>query len=205
MPKINTPISLAASKSMRIPTPEELRLVENKLLDEGVLTYTDWLYYQVYSADGQPLTAEEVDTICTAALLAEEASEQAPVAVVRKEKSKGGRPAKGSEKLKVISTMVSPVRHAQLHAEARELDLTISEFVRPQVDPKGARGQKRVARIMRRGLSLEQRKGLRSLVMMAADLDQSAKDAQAAGDTVHASILTATAKQIRVVIQSFSK
>lgn len=190
---------------MHIPTSEELRLVEERLLAEGVLTYTDWLYYQVYSADGKPLTKEEVDAICTAVLLAEEASETAPVTVVRKEKSKGGRPAKGSEKLKVISTMVSPVRHAQLHAAARELDLTISELVRPMVDPKGAHGQKRVARIMRRGLSLEQRKGVRSLVMMAADLDQSAKDAQAAGDTTHACILTVTAKQIREVIQSFSK
>lgn len=190
---------------MRIPTPEELRSVEKRLLAEGVLRCEDWLYYQVYSADGKPLTDEEVDAICTAVLVAEEASEQAPAAVVRKEKSKGGRPEKGDQKLKVISTMVSPVRHAELHAAAQNLDLTISELVRPMVDPKGAHGQKRVARIMRRGLSLEQRKGVRSLVMMAADLDQHAQAAQAAGDTVHAAVLTGMAKQIRAVIQSLSK
>ncbi len=197
---------------MRIPTPEELRLVEKRLLAEGVFYYMDWPDYQMYSADGKPLTEEEVDAICTAVLVGEEASEQAPVAVeqapvaaVRKEKNKGGRPEKGDQKLKVISTMVSPVRHAQLHAQAQDLDLTISELVRPLVDPKGARGQKRVARIMRLGLSLEQRKGVRSLVMIAADLDQAAKAAQAAGDTVHAAVLTATAEQIRAVIKSFSK
>ena len=137
---------------MRVPTPEELRLVEKKLLAEGVFYYMDWPDYQMYSADGKPLTQDEVDAICTAVLVAEEASEQAPVAVVRKEKSKGGRPEKGDQKLKVISTMVSPARHAQLHTQAKDLDLTISEFVRPLVDPQGARGRKRVARIMRRGL-----------------------------------------------------
>ncbi|WP_188563921.1 hypothetical protein [Hymenobacter frigidus] len=190
---------------MRTPTSEELRSVEKRLLAEGVLRYEDWPYYQMYSADGKPLTQDEADAICTAVLVAEEASEQAPVAAARKEKSKGGRPEKGDQKLKVISTMVSPVRHAQLHAAAQDLDLTISELVRPLVDPKGARGQKRVARIIRRGLSLEQRKAVRSLVMTASVLDQFAKAAQAAGDTVHAAALTAMAKQIRAVIQSLSK
>lgn len=190
---------------MHIPTPEELRSVEKRLLAEGVLWYEDWPYYQMYAADGKPLTEEEVDAICTAVLVAEEPSEQAPVAAVRKEKSKGGRPEKGDQKLKVISTMVSPARHAHLHAVAQDLDLTISQLVRPMVDPQGARGQKRVARIMRRGLSLEQRKGVRSLVMMAADLDQQAQAAQGAGDTVHVAVLTETAKQIRAVIQSLSK
>ena len=165
----------------------------------------DWPDYQMYSADGKPLTQDEVDAICTAVLMADEASEQVPIAAARKEKSKGGRPEKGDQKLKVISTMVSSVRHAQLHAWAQDLDLTISELVRPMVDPQGARGRKRVARILRVGLSLGQRKAVRSLVMMAADWDQSAQAAQAVGDTIHAAALTAMAEQIRAVIQSLSK
>ena len=161
----------------------------------------------MYSANGTTLTQKEVDALCTAVLAKEAAeTEKEPAATTaREDKSKGGRPKKGDEKLKGISTMVSPMRHGQLHAAAQDLGLTISELVRPMVDPKGARGQKRVGRIIRQGLSLEQRKGVRSLVVMAAELDQLAKAAQAAGDIVHATALTAMAKQIREVIQSLSK
>ena len=192
---------------MPTPTPEELRAVEKRLLATGVLRYEEGPFFDMYSADGNGLTSQEVDALCTAVLEKEaaESVKQQAAATAREDKSKGGRPKKGDEKLKVISTMVSPIRHAQLHAAALDLGLTISELVRPMVDPRGARSQPRVGKIIRRGLSLEQRKGVRTLAAIAASLDQLAKAAGVVGDTAHATALVAMAKQIREVIKSLNK
>ncbi len=192
---------------MLTPTPEELRSVEKKLLATGVLRYEAGPFSDMYLADGTGLARQDVDALCTAILEKEanEATAKQAVATARKDKSKGGRPKKGDEKLKVISTMVSPIRHAQLHAAALELGLTVSEIVRPMVDPRGARGQQRVGKIIRRGLSLEQRKGVRTLAAVAANSDQLAKAADVAGNTAHATALVAMAKQIREVIKSLNK
>lgn len=193
---------------MFIPTAEQLRAVEKRLLASGDLSYNDWPLYQTHSADGKVLSDEEVDAICTAVLL-DEAINEPVVAEYKddkiKDKSKGGRPKKGDNKLKCISTMVSPKRHSQLQLAAKEFGLTISEFVRPMVDPRGARmQQRRVGQIIKRGLSLAQRQKLRSLTMMAADLDQMATAAETTGNATHASILTTMAKEIREVVTSFS-
>ncbi len=193
---------------MFAPTVEQLRAVEKRLLASGVLSYNDWPLYQTYSADGKVLSDEEIDAICTAVLLAEAVSE--PVAAEYKDdkikdKSKGGRPKKGDKKLKCISTMVSPARHSQLQTAAKEFGLTISEFVRPMVDPRGARKQQhRVGQVVKSGLSLAQRQKLRALTMMAADLDQLATAAEATGNATHASLLTTMAKEIREAVSSFS-
>jgi hypothetical protein len=192
---------------MSVPTSEELRSVEKRLIAAGVLRCEEGSFYDLYSADGKDLTLQEVAALC-AAVLAKEAAEavqKQAASAAREDKSKGGRPKKGDEKLKGISTMVSPVRHAQLHAAALDLGLSVSELVRPLVDPKGARGERRIGKIIRRGLSLEQRKGVRTLAATAASLDQLAKAAEAAGDVAHAAALVAMAKQIREVIKSLNK
>ena len=80
---------------------------------------------------------------------------------------------------------------------AAEFDLTMSG--------RGARmQQRRVSQVIKRGLSLAQRQKLRSLTMMAADLDQMATAAETTGNATHASILTTMAKEIREVVTSFS-
>ena len=193
---------------MFIPTAEQLRAVEKRLLASGDLSYIDWPLYQTHSADGKVLSNEEIDAICTAVLL-DEAINEPVVAEYKddkiKDKSKGGRPKKGDNKLKCISTMVSPKRHSQLQSAAKEFGLTISEFVRPMVDPRGARmQQRRVGQIIKRGLSLVQRQKLRALTMMSADLDQMATAAETAGNATHASTLRTMAKEIREVVTSFS-
>lgn len=192
---------------MSTPTSEELRCIEKRLIATGVLRCEEGPFYDLYFADGKSLTPQEVDALCAAVLVEEAAKavQQQAAPAAREDKSKGGRPKKGDEKLKGISTMVSPARHAHLHAAALDLGLSVSELVRPLVDPQGARGQRRIGKIIRRGLSLEQRKGVRKLAAIAASLDQLAKVAEDAGDVAHAAALEAMAKQIREIIKSLNK
>jgi hypothetical protein len=191
---------------MFTPSPEALRSVEKRLLASGFLQYEDWPFYQWSSAEDKPLTQEEVDAICTAILADEAAKEQATVPIEsKKDKSKGGRPRKGDAKLKGISTLVSPARYDELHAAASAMGVSVSELVRPFVDPVGARAQERVRQILKRGLSQEERKQLRALAGIAANLNQLAKLAHAENYARHATELASLAATIRDLVKSFSE
>lgn len=167
---------------MFTPSPEALRAAEKSLEATGVIFYHDWPHYQWAAASGKMLTQAEVDAMCLAKLLAEHTLEQAPAPVKVRDKRKGGRPELAeSEKLKCISTLVSPARHAALHAQAKELGLSVSQLVRPLVDPRGESNRQRLARQRGRGLSVAERKQLREVAGMANNVNQLAKLAYAAG------------------------
>jgi hypothetical protein len=191
---------------MFTPSPEALVAVEKKLIASGFFRWDDWPFYQMYSAEDEPLTQEEVDAICTAILATEAAKEQAAAPVEgKKDKGKGGRPRKGDAKLKGISTLVSPARYDELHTAASAMGVSVSELVRPFVDPVGARAQERVRQILKRGLSQEERKQLRALAGIAANLNQLAKLAHTENYARHATELTSLAATIRDLVKSFSK
>ena len=123
----------------------------------------------------------------------------------REDKSKGGRPeVKEEEKLKCISTFVSPARAAALHEMAAKLNMRISHIVRPMVEPSSARGQQRMAQAMARGLSVEEREHLRKLAGMTGDLNQLAKLARTAGYVAAAVDLVDLATKVRSQIIQFS-
>lgn len=191
---------------MFTPSPKDLRSVEDRLLASGFLRYEDWPFYQWYSAEDELLTQEEVTAICTDILVTEAAKEQAAAPEEeKKDKGKGGRPSKGNEKLKGISTLVSPARYDELHAAASAMGVSVSELVRPFVDPAGARAQERIRQILKQGLSQEERKQLRALAGIAANLNQLAKLAHAENYARHATELTSLAATIRDLVKSFSK
>lgn len=191
---------------MFTPSPEDLRAVEKRLVVSGFIWWDDWPLYEWHSADGEVLTQEEVDAICTDILVTEAAKEQAAAPEEeKKDKGKGGRPPKGDAKLRGISTLVSPARYNELHAAASAMGVSVSELVRPFVDPVGARAQERVRQILNRGLSQEERKQLRALAGVAANLNQLAKLAHAENYARHATELTSLAATIRDLVKSFSK
>jgi hypothetical protein len=191
---------------MFTPSPEDLRAVEKRLIASGFFRWDDWPFYQMYSAEDEPLTQEEVDAICTDLLVKEAAKEQAATPEMEKKaKRKGGRPSKGDEKLKGISTLVSPARYDELHAAASAMGVSVSNLVRPFVDPVGARAQERIRQILKQGLSPEERKQLRALAGIAANLNQLAKLAHTESYANHATELTALAEIIRGLVKSFSK
>jgi hypothetical protein len=167
---------------MFTPTPEMLRAAEQRLEKSGVIFYHDWPTYQWAAASGKMLTQEEVDAMCLAMLLAEREPEQLSAPVETRDKSRGGRPRLAeSEKLKCISTLVSPARYAELHAKATEIGLSVSQLVRPMVDPQNETNRQRLARQHGRSLSLEERKLLREVAGMAGNLNQLVKLAHTAG------------------------
>ena len=123
----------------------------------------------------------------------------------REDKSKGGRPeVQEEEKLKCISTFVSPARAAALHELAAKLNMRISHIVRPMVEPNSVRGQQRMAQAMARGLSVEERGHLRELAGMTSNLNQLAKLARTAGYAAAAADLADLAIKVRSQITLFS-
>jgi hypothetical protein len=157
---------------MSTPSPEELRSAAKKLVTAGTISYEDWPFYQWYDAAWELLSQEQVDAMCLAVLAAEKV----------RDKSKGGRPKlKESEKLKCISTLVSPARYAELHAEATITGVSISQLVRPLVDPQHESIKQRLARLRGRGLSVAERQKQREVAGMAGNLNQLAKLAHTAG------------------------
>ena len=123
----------------------------------------------------------------------------------REDKSKGGRPeVKEEEKLKCISTFVSPARAAYLHEWAAKLNMRVSHIVRPMVDPASARGQRRMAQAMARGLSVEERGHLRELAGMTSNLNELAKLARTSGYAAAAADLADLAIKVRGQISLYS-
>jgi hypothetical protein len=123
----------------------------------------------------------------------------------REDKSKGGRPeVKEEEKLKCISTFVSPARAAYLHEMAAKLNMRISHIVRPMVEPHSVRGQRRMAQAMGHGLSVEERGHLRELAGMTSNLNELAKLARTSGYAAAAADLTDLAIKVRSQINLFS-
>jgi hypothetical protein len=186
---------------MFTPSPEALRAAEKSLEAAGAIFYHDWPHYQWAAAGGKMLTQAEVDAMCLAKLLAEREPKQLSVPVEVRDKSKGGRPRLAeSEKLKCISTLVSPARYAELHAKAIEIGLSVSQLVRPMVDPQSETNKQRLARRHGHSLSVEERKLLREVAGMAGNLNQLAKLAHTAGLSVLAEELRQLLDGLRLLL-----
>lgn len=124
-----------------------------------------------------------------------------------KDKSKGGRPEMAEkERLHCVSSLVSVECHDQLHAVSERLGISVSQVIRWLIDDPGTkRKQQRLGQLMQRGLSEEERKQLRSLAGMAANLNQLVKLANAQGYAAHATKLMDSVEQIRELVKAFSK
>jgi len=110
------------------------------------------------------------------------------------------------EKLKCVSALVSAECSDQLHAVAGRLGISVSQAIRWLLDGPGTkRVQQQMGQLTKRGLSEEERKQLRSLTGMAADLNQVAKLAQTEGYATRATELVELAEKIREQVKTFSK
>jgi len=130
-----------------------------------------------------------------------------PVEPKEKDKHKGGRPKlEDKEELKCVSSLVSVACHDKLHAAADRLGISVSRVIRWLIDGAGTkRVEQRMGQLMRQGLSKEERKQLRDLAGMAANLNQTAKLANRDGYVAHATALVDLAKKIREQVNVFSK
>jgi len=130
-----------------------------------------------------------------------------PVESKEKDKHKGGRPKlEDKEELKCVSSLVSVACHDRLHAAADRLGISVSLAIRWIIDGDGTkRVQQRMGQLMRQGLSEEERKQLRDLAGMAANLNQAAKLANRDGYAAHATALVDLGKKIREQVNAFSK
>jgi hypothetical protein len=130
-----------------------------------------------------------------------------PVEAKEKDKSKGGRPVmEDKEELKCVSSLVSVECHDWLHTAADRLDISVSRVIRWLIDGASTkRVQQRMDQLMRQGLSEQERKQLRDLAGMAANLNQAAKLANRDGYPTHATVLQDLAKEIREQVNVLSK
>ncbi|SFQ83121.1 plasmid mobilization relaxosome protein MobC [Hymenobacter arizonensis] len=124
-----------------------------------------------------------------------------------KDKHKGGRPELAEEeKLKCVSSLVSAACHDQLKATSVRHGISVSQAIRWLIDGPGTgRVRQRMKQLTKQGLSQEERKQLRSLAEMAANLNQLAKLAHAEGYVAHATAVMESAVKIRVQLKSFNK
>jgi hypothetical protein len=130
-----------------------------------------------------------------------------PVETKEKDKHKGGRPKlEKNEKLKCVSSLVSVACHDRLHAASDRLGISVSQVIRWLIDGAGTkRVQQGMAQLMKQGLSEKERKELRDLTGMAANLNQAAKLANRDGYAAHATELGNLAKEIREQVNAFNK
>lgn len=130
-----------------------------------------------------------------------------PVEAKEKDKSKGGRPKmEDKEELKCVSSLVSVECYDQLHAAAGRLGISVSLAIRWLIDGAGTkRVQQRMGQLTKQGLSEQERKQLRDLAGMAANLNQAARLANRDGYPAHATVLLDSAKKIREQLSAFSK
>jgi hypothetical protein len=130
-----------------------------------------------------------------------------PQPVKEKDKSKGGRPKiEDKEELKCVSSLVSVECHDWLHAAADRLGISVSRVIRWLIDGASTkRVQQRMDQLMRQGLSEQERKQLRDLAGMAANLNQAVRLANRDGYPAHATVLLDSAKKIREQLNAFSK
>ena len=124
-----------------------------------------------------------------------------------KDKHKGGRPELAEEdKLKCVSSLVSIACYDHLQATSGRLGISVSQAIRWLIDGPGTgRVRQRMGQLTKRGLSEEERKQLRDLTGMAANLNQLAKLAHTEGYGAHATELIASAERIRVQLKAFNK
>ena len=120
---------------------------------------------------------------------------------------KGGRPALAEEdKLKCVSSLVSIACYDHLQATAGRLGISVSQAIRWLIDGPGTRQvRQRMGQLTKRGLSEEERKQLRDLTGMAANLNQLAKLAHTAGYAALAMELVELADKIRIQLNAFNK
>lgn len=130
-----------------------------------------------------------------------------PTEVKEKDKSKGGRPKmEDKEELKCVSSLVSVECYDRLHAAADRLGISVSLAIRWLIDGAGTkRVQQRMGQLTKQGLSEQERKQLRDLAGMAANLNQAARLANRDGYPAHATVLLDLAKEIREQVNAFSK
>lgn len=130
-----------------------------------------------------------------------------PVELKEKNRHKGGRPPlEDKEELKCVSSLVSVACHARLHAAADRLGISVSLAIRWLIDGAGTkRVQQRMGQLTKQGLSENERKQLRDLAGMAANLNQAARLANRDGYAAHATALGDLAKKIREQVNAFSK
>jgi hypothetical protein len=130
-----------------------------------------------------------------------------PVELKEKDKHKGGRPKlEDKEELKCVSSLVSVACHDWLHAAADRQGISVSRVIRWLIDGAGTkRVEQRMGQLMRQGLSEEERKQLRDLAGMAANLNQAAKLANRDGYAAHATALVDLGKKIREQVNAFNK
>lgn len=130
-----------------------------------------------------------------------------PAEPKEKDKSKGGRPKMAEEeKLQCVSSLVSVECYDQLHSISKRLGISVSQVIRWLIDGPGTKRMKqRMGQLMKQGLSEEERKQLRSLTGMAANLNQLAKLAHTEGYATRATELLDLAEKIRELTKDFSK
>ncbi|MGI4736059.1 MAG: plasmid mobilization relaxosome protein MobC [Janthinobacterium lividum] len=130
-----------------------------------------------------------------------------PTEQKEKDKSKGGRPKlEDKEELKCVSSLVSVACHDRLHAAADRLGISVSLAIRWLIDGAGTkRVQQRMGQLTKQGFSEAERKQLRDLAGMSANLNQAAKLANRDGYAGHATELGDLAKKIREQVNAFSK
>lgn len=130
-----------------------------------------------------------------------------PVEPKEKDKHKGGRPKlEDKEELKCVSSLVSVACHDRLHAAADRLGISVSLAIRWLIDGAGTkRVQQRMGQLTKQGLSENERKQLRDLAGMAANLNQAARLANRDGYAVHATELVDLAKKVREQVNAFSR
>lgn len=130
-----------------------------------------------------------------------------PVEPKEKDKHKGGRPKlEDKEELKCVSSLVSVACHDRLHAAADRLGISVSLAIRWLIDGAGTkRVQQRMGQLTKQGLSENERKQLRDLAGMAANLNQAARLANRDGYAAHATELADLAKKVREQVNAFSR
>jgi hypothetical protein len=130
-----------------------------------------------------------------------------PVEAKEKDKHKGGRPKlEEDEKLKCVSSMVSIACYDKLHVASDRFGISVSQVIRWLIDGAGTkRVQQGMGQLMKQGLSEKERKELRDLAGMAANLNQVARLANRDGYVAHATALVDLAKKIREQVNAFSK
>lgn len=110
------------------------------------------------------------------------------------------------EELKCVSSLVSVECYDQLHAAADRLGISVSLAIRWLIDGAGTkRVQQRMGQLTKQGLSEQERKQLRDLAGMAANLNQAARLANRDGYTAHATELVDLAKKIREQVNTLNK
>ena len=124
-----------------------------------------------------------------------------------KDKHKGGRPELAEQdRLKCVSSLVSVACYDRLQATSVRLGISVSQAIRWLIDGPGTGlVRQRMVQLTKRGLSEEERKQLRTLTGMAANLNQLAKLAHIEGYAAHATEVVNVAEKIRTQLKAFSR